>query len=160
MSGARRHSHRRMGKTAVRDGSAVPGSPNRVRRSAPFDVHEYTPLEMRWSRVKANSMLYSWRDERNLTYASEAASPTYLWPIFRRGSVHSRNGSNPCACNLEIEADPSLRATAIFTSQSMRVTNSPVGIDVRADHLRRSERPIFAPRVPFLYRPRRREWIQ
>lgn len=35
-----------MGKIAVRDGS-VSGSPNGVRRSAPFDVHEYTPLEVR-----------------------------------------------------------------------------------------------------------------
>ena len=96
-----------------------------------------------------------------MTYASDAASPTYLWLDFRRGSVHSRNVSKPCACNREIEADPSLRATAIFTSQSVCVTtNSPVEIDVRAGHLRRSERPIFGPRVPFLYRPRRREWIR
>jgi hypothetical protein len=41
-----------MGKTAVRHGS-VSGSPNGVRRSAPFDVHEYTPLEM----IRVNPML-------------------------------------------------------------------------------------------------------
>jgi hypothetical protein len=50
-----------------------------------------------------------------MTYADDAASPMYFWAGFRRGSVHSRSVSKPCARNREMEADPSLRATAIFT---------------------------------------------
>jgi hypothetical protein len=60
-----------------------------------------------------------------MTYADVAARPTYLWPAFKRGSVHSRNVSSPCACIWDTEVDPSLRATAIFffftlTSVSVR----------------------------------------
>jgi hypothetical protein len=67
-----------------------------------------------------------------MTYVDDAARPTYLWPGFRRGSVHSRNVSKPCACNLETEADPSARAAAIFTPRSGKLVyeSRPAGSDL------------------------------